>query len=226
MGYCKIQSIREQCGFQYKERGENIGIGDGVNTIFYTNQKPIVDRTYSDTVTVADVKVYVNNLEVVVSAIDPEQGKLTLASAPANGAKVTCDYDWTNIEDTLLDKYHKEATSQIDSKISILYALPLNPVPDLIKLIEKKLTAGLLLDKEYSVGEEEAENTRGRRWIKWAEEKLQMIVDKNLLLLDATNEILPQKTAGTIKGWPDDTTATTSTEESGGDICFRIGKQF
>ncbi|HEC65849.1 MAG TPA: DUF1320 domain-containing protein [bacterium] len=224
------QEVREQAGFQYKERAVALtGDVDGSNTIFYvpTRNLPIVDRDYDGDVDVNDIVVYGNGTDTAVSAVVAASGKITLTIAPPSGYTMTGDFDWSPLDDTTVTNYINEAHSLVLSKLSEVYDVPLSETPDVIKLIEKKLAAGLLLDKEYSVGGDETEDTRGRRWIKWAEEKLEEIVSGNLELLDSNGNVLAQKTSGAgVKGWPDNTTKDASEANSGGAIKFRIKKEF
>lgn len=228
--YVTLQEIREQAGFQSKERSEtlNPATGDGSNKVFYVANKPIVDRNYSGTpVSVDDVVIYASASPVSVSEIDATLGKLTLASAPASGTPMTGDYDWSPMDSNVLQNYANEAHGLVIAAISEIYSLPLSETPDIIKLIEKKLAAGLILDKEYSVGGDETEDSRGRRWIKWAEEKLKEIKSGALTLCDSSGDVLTQKSAGEkIEGWPDSTTEDADESDSGGEIQFRIKKQF
>lgn len=225
--YVTNQEIREQAGFQYKERGEELtGAVNGSNKDFYTSNKPIVDRDYSGGVDKDDVVVYVDGSEVSVSTVVAATGKITLDTAPSSGT-VTGDFDWTNLDDTVLTTFADEAHALVLAKISEVYSLPLSETPDVIKLIEKKLAAGLLLDKEYSVGGDETEDTRGRRWVKWAEQKLEDIISGALELLDSTGSVLSQKTTGaSVAGWPDNTTKDALEKDAGGDVKFRIKKEF
>lgn len=222
------QEIREQAGFQYKERDESLGDGDGSTIIFYVNNKPIVNKDYDGSVNANDVIIYIGDSRTSSTplAVDAVLGKLTLKSAPESGTPIACDYDWSVLENSLITIYADEAHSLVLAKISKVYTLPLSETPDNLKLIEKKLAAGLLLDKEYSAGGDGTEDTRGRRWIKWAEAKLEEIVKGTLDLVDSSGNIISQKSGVGASGWPDNTTKTASEANSGGAIKFRIKKEF
>ena len=218
--YVSLQEVREQAGFQYKTRSEALdpSTGDGATTIFYTPNKPLVDSNHSGTpVGTPDVVVYENGVEVVASAVDGALGKLTLVLAPASSTPMTVDCDWSPLEDEMVENYLAEAHSLIDSKLAEKYGLPLSETPPVLSLIEKKLAAGLLLDKEYSVGGDESEDTRGRRWIKWAEQKLEDIVNGSLELRDSSGNTLSQKSAAGLDGWPDSTTDGADVDDAGDD---------
>ncbi len=221
------QEIREQAGFQYKERGESIGTGDGSNTIFYLDHYPIADRNYDGAVSTPEVTVYANGTAVVVSAVVAADGKVTLVSAPATSTPVTADYDWSSIDEDTIQNYADEAHAYVISKVGVIYSLPLTSTPKLLKLIEKKLAAGHLLDKEYSVGEEKGEDTRGKRWIKWAEDKLEEIALGELELVDDVGDPLDQIEDEGIDGWPNEDTENTDEDDGGDDgSAFKIMDKF
>lgn len=226
--FVTLQEVREQAGFQFKERGESLGTGNGSNTIFYTDRKPVVDNNYSGSVTIADLIVYVAGTSVTISAIVASNGKITLASAPGSDAAVTGDYDWSNLEDAFVQGYLDEAHNFILSALSKSHTLTDldSDTPVILELIEKKLAAGYLLDKEYSAGGDESDDTRGRRWIKWAEQKLQEIVDGKLPLIDTAGNTVSTITGGDVDGWPGETTEDEKEADSGGAIEFRIKKKF
>jgi len=66
---------------------------NGTNTVFTVANKPISDRDLDG---IADetnhVTAYVNGSPVTVSAVDDSEGEVTLASAPAQGARVIIEY--------------------------------------------------------------------------------------------------------------------------------------
>lgn len=226
--YVSNQEIREQAGFQSKERNESLADGDGSTVIFYVANKPIVDSNYSGSVSISDVVVRVGTPFAIStpSAIDAASGKITLISAPADGTPVAIDYDWSILEETLITIYADEAHSLVLASVSEVYALPLSETPGLVKLIEKKLAAGLLLDKEYSAGGDGTEDTRGRRWIKWAEAKLEKIATGVLELKDSNGVVLTQKSGVGLDGFPNNKTKDLPESDSGGAIHFRISKKF
>ncbi|MCX6013505.1 MAG: hypothetical protein NTV30_08895 [Chloroflexi bacterium] len=225
--YATNQEVREQAGFQYKQRSESLGNGDGSEWIFYVLNKPIVSRSNNGSpIGVYDVVVYVSGSPVGVSAIDGTLGKLTLTATPASGSPITCDYDWSNLDEYVLDEYVAESHDLVNAKVGNVYTLPLSGTSSLLKLIEKKLAAGLLLDKEFSVGGDETEDSRGRRWIKWAEQKLEDISNRELQLLDSNGNLLNMLELNAISGFPDNTTKDLGEDESGGDVKFRISKEF
>ena len=230
--YVSHEEVLEQAGFQFKERGEiPTGLVNSSNKDYYAAHGPFVDRNYDDVVDTTDVVVYVNGVAVSVASIVAAEGKVTLSAAPTTGAVVTIDYDWSNLDQTVVATYHTQAHDQIQSTLNVVYVIPLqstggNYVPDMVKLLEKRLTAGFLLDKEYSVGGDETKDTRGQLWIKWATQMLKDILDRKVQLMDASFIVLTQRNSGIVKAWPDNSTATQDEQDSGGDVHVRMKQNF
>jgi len=224
--YVTNQEVREQAGFQYKVKGESLGTGNGTAKAFSVENIPIVDRNRDGVANASDVVVYVTGSAVALDSVGTATGLVTLTSTPAALSVITVDYDWSNLDDDTLTSYVDEAHDYVVGKLAKVYNLPLASTPNIIKLIEKKLAAGYLLDKEYSVGGDEAEDTRGSRWIKWAERKLEDIADGLLELVDNSGNVFSQKSDIEIDGWPDETTEDDVEADSGGAIKFRIKKEF
>lgn len=218
--YVTNQEVREQAGFQYKELSEVVATAK----TFYVDNKPIVDRDYDGDVDTNDIVVYAAGSAVAISSVASATGLIVLTATPVG--VTTVDYDWSNLDDTTLITYVNEAHDYIIGKLAKVYSLPLASTPNILKLIEKRLAAGLLLDKEYSVGGDETEDSRGRRWIKWAEKKLEDIVDGKLELVDSSGNAFTQLSSSGLDGWPDDTTEDADEDDSGGAIKFRIKKKF
>ncbi len=66
---------------------------DGANTVFTVSETPISDRDLDGILDEPEhVTVYVDDSEVTVSAVDDDQGEVTLASAPAQGSKVIIEH--------------------------------------------------------------------------------------------------------------------------------------
>ena len=230
--YVSDEEVLEQAGFQDKERGEVLtGVVDGVNKIFYTSHTPIADRTYDGAVDPTDVVVYVNGAPVVVDTVVAADGQLTLHTAPALSAVVTGDYDWSPIYPIVVAAYHAQAHDQIQSTLAVVYALPLQSpsgpfVPPMVQLLEKRFTAGLLLDKEYSVGGDETKDNRGTNWIKEAKALLKSILDRKVQLMDASGTILTQRSAGIVAAYPDSSAADNGEADDGVDIRIKMKQRF
>lgn len=114
MSYISLRELRIYTGF-HPIKVENealIGPVDGVNTVFYTVNKPVVDFDYDGAV-VDDVVAKVNGSPVAVASIDPERGMLTLASPPPSGSAVTADYYWHPFGDGELTQAIEAAEAEI-----------------------------------------------------------------------------------------------------------------
>lgn len=110
----------------------------------------------------------------------------------------------TNIEDSVFESYQTEANAQIVSIVASRYALPSvsalwdsDPGKITLGLIEKLLTAGMMLNKEFPWDETEEESD-GNTKIERAENMLKQIADWSLRLLFADgSEVSPLPTGGT-----------------------------
>ena len=112
---------------------------DGTNTVFTVSHTPISDRDMDG---VADepehVTVYVDGVEATVSAVDDDQGQITLASAPAQGSKVIIEYmydlePYVAQELTLEPKQHIEGIDGLGSDTVQIWAPLLKEINGSIK---------------------------------------------------------------------------------------------
>ena len=116
---------------------------DGANTVFTVSHTPISDRDMDG---VADepehVTVYVDGVEASVSAVDDDQGQVTLASAPAQGSRVIIEYrydlePYVAQELTLEPKQHIEGINGLGSDTIQIWAPLLKEIDGNIKEIFK-----------------------------------------------------------------------------------------
>ena len=99
--YATLESVRRLIGYLPNTTvGFALGNGDGSITKFTVTEGYIVDANGSETLTIADVTVYVDGSEVTVSAVDGDTKVITLAAAPGNGLAVTADYSYSEIPDS------------------------------------------------------------------------------------------------------------------------------
>lgn len=116
--YITLKDIRVEAGMQNREHDQTVsGDVDGVNTDFYTNQTPLVDRGGDDLITVADVTAFVDGSAVPVSVIDPITGLVRLQTAPNEGEGVTLDYVWSPIDDDLLTDLRVEGQAWLNKRV-------------------------------------------------------------------------------------------------------------
>jgi len=109
--------------------------------------------------------------------------------------------DSDKISDTTIDAYIADADSVINAKISDLYTLPLASTPDIINMLSRYLTIGLLYSNEYG---EESQNT-DKGWEKrmnWAMNILEDIRKQKTKLVDSTGAELARRTLRSPSFYP------------------------
>lgn len=116
MNYCSIQDLRLYLQFTpIKIENDRIGIGDGVNTKFYTSYKPVVDPDYDEVVN-DDVEVKVDGQVFQVLEVDCEEGCIYLVEPPPPGAQVLSSYSWHPISDQELRVAIEAAEAEIEAE--------------------------------------------------------------------------------------------------------------
>ena len=163
--YSSLQDIREEAGHQHLLRFEELsGLANGSNKDFYTKRTYIVDSNYNDVLDTGasgDVLVYVNDVGVTVDTLDANSGKVSLASAPANGARVLGTYYHSSINDTKVAKYRKEAISYVQRKINGIIdfgAWTDATIPPIVQTVVRIYAAGLILIRDQGLNAD-TENT-------------------------------------------------------------------
>lgn len=179
MAYETQQAVREEAGLQSQVLAEQpSGTVNSSNTAFVTNFKPLVDRTYSDSVTTADLTAYVNSSSVAITSIVAATGTVTLTAAPTTGTTVTIDYAYSPLQDTYVANVIAEAQDFIDTKMQDLDTVPYTTVPATIRKICRVYAAGLILTRDYGFqADTEGTSKDGYRKIKLAEEWLTAYYD-------------------------------------------------
>lgn len=131
------------------------------------------------------------------------------------------------ISDGMINARRLVAENEIKASVGVIYSLPLSADCEIIKQIARLLSAGWLMYKEYG---SEASGTAkdGMEKVKEARSMLKSIRERRLILLDEDDTELNKVTSPMtqVKGWPDSTTEDADEADSGGEIKFRIMKQF
>ena len=97
------------------------------------------------------------------------------------------------ITSELIDRYRLEAESEVESAIVSMYTVPLTTVPKIIQHIVTLLAAGNLLAKEYGMEDDTEISKTGQRKIDRAEELLQKIKDRDIILINSSGNELSSK---------------------------------
>lgn len=167
--YANYLSIRKESAHQNLVKLEELsGVADGSNAAFTAGRTYIVDRNGNDNIDVAvangDVIVYVNNTPVVVNAVDPVSGLITLASAPANGATVLATYAYSVLSDAEVDDYRKQAIDFVHRSISKIVAVSDwvadTDVPPLVRSVVRIYAAGLILIGDQGLNTDNEESSK------------------------------------------------------------------
>ncbi len=130
------------------------------------------------------------------------------------------------ISDGRIHLLRLQAESEVKGSVASRYTLPLSEIPDIIKTATILLAAGRLLYREYGKDTAGLSND-GVDKIKEARSILKAIRNGELLLFDNNDqELTLSSNIETLGGWPDNTTKDADDDDAGGDIKFRISKEF
>ena len=219
--FSSLQYIRTKGGLQNVERlvplyelgSESPAAGDGSTTVFYTEHAPIVDNNNDGSVDEYDVIVYVNGTAVTVTTVDAEQGKITLASAPANNAVLAVTYAWSPSDDSDVTIARAFANGEISGAISRVYTMPIDDVSvnadfsgssgeAVLKECEAMLAAAsLLMNRE---GETNSDvDTMAEKLSKRAHDIINSIVERDRSLLDTEGVEFSTNSRQQMHGYPD-----------------------
>lgn len=173
-GYDTLQAILEEAGLQHVVLAEEpYGAVNGSNKVFVTHQKPLADANYSDSITPADVTVYVNDTPVKVVGVDEQTGAITLQTAPPDGATIAIDYRYAAFSLQAANAVREEAQDWIDGVMGDTDTVPYDPVPPTIRKVCRVYAAGMLATREFGYNADD-DNTskdgdmkikRAERWL-------------------------------------------------------------
>lgn len=158
------EKIRVEAGFQSRfVRLPFLNQPNSSNTVFYVdnddNAKIVPEFSTGNTIAgTSDVKVYfglsgiAGSSQLIVSAVDPDLGSVTLATAPATGGSLVITYASSAISSLDIESMRKQAESIINKRLTICYDLPLNPPSSYISDLAARMGAALLLIRNYGTG--------------------------------------------------------------------------
>lgn len=165
------EKIRVTAGFQSRfNRQPFANDPDGADTKFFVTSddyvKIVPEFSTGGTVAgVSDVKVYVGlsgvvgASQMVVSAVDPEEGSITVDTAPDTGASLTITYSSSALPSYEIEEKRLEAESRIKQRLSLCYDLDdIDPVPSVLTRLANELASALLLIRNFG---STAEDTAG-----------------------------------------------------------------
>lgn len=161
------EKIRVTAGFQARyNRQAFINEPDGIVTKFFVTTDDYVKiapefSTGNSIGGISDVKVYVGlsgvvgASQLVVTAVDPDEGSVTLGATVPSGASLMISYASSSLPSYELEQVRKEAESRIKQRLSLCYDLPISPIPSILTRLATELAAALLLSRNYGVASED-----------------------------------------------------------------------
>ncbi len=131
---------------------EDQGLADGTNAVYWAKQLPIaeIDSPQSTpTVATVDVRVDVYDLstddwdeDVVISAVDPRRGKVTLDTAPGDGDDIFATYRYYIAGEVPDANLLQHASTNLTATM-----IWQNPEADVVQLIESWSLSGISISK-------------------------------------------------------------------------------
>lgn len=165
MAFTTHEKIRVEAGFQNRFVREAFQLGptaDGA-TAFYVrtddNIKFVPEFNTGNTIAgISDVKVWcglsgIQGIsQMVVTSIDQNSGQVILNTAPTSGSSLTITYSSSAVGSQDIENIRSQAESIINRRLALCYDLPLSPVPSCIIDLASRLSAAMLLIRNYGGG--------------------------------------------------------------------------
>lgn len=158
------EKIRLEAGFQHRfSRASFLNNPDSSATAFYVSTddpiKIVPEFSTGNTIAgVSDVAVWVGlsgiagASRISVSSVDYQTGQVVLGVAPTTGCSLTVDYASSPLGHLDIENIRLQAESMINQRLSICYDLPISPTPSVLSSLASRLSAALLLIRDYGVG--------------------------------------------------------------------------
>jgi hypothetical protein len=158
------EKIRVEAGFQSRfVRLPFLNEPTGSISTFYVtnddNAKIVPEFSTGGTIAgVSDVMVYlglsgvVGSSQLSVSSIDPNMGSVTLSANPPLGSSLVITYASSAISSLDIETMRLRSESIVNSRLSLCYDLPIQPLPSTISDLATRLAAAQLLIRNYGTG--------------------------------------------------------------------------
>lgn len=158
------EKIRIEAGYQHRfSRISFLNTVDGTGTVFHVSTddpvKIVPNFSTGNTVAgVSDVQVWLGlsgvygSSRLTVTAVDENTGAVTLGVTPVSGASVTIDYASSPLTYNDIETVRLQAESIVNQRLSLCYNLPISPTPSVLTNLASRLSAALLLIRDYGVG--------------------------------------------------------------------------
>lgn len=158
------EDIRVEAGFQSRwlRKGFLNSPGVSTNTFYVDNReyvKFVPEFGSGGTIAgVSDVKVYLGLSGVLgtsilgISAINAEQGSVTLAVIPPVGSSVVISYASSGIPSIDVEQVRVESEATVYQRASLCYNFPLGAVAPTLGYMARRLAAATLMIRNYGQG--------------------------------------------------------------------------
>ena len=123
----QMKSFNKKSAFSIKSAtGEVLtGVVDGVNRFSILLTLRLQTGPMTAVLSSTDIVAYVNGAIVVVDSIVAASGQVNLHTAPLASTVVTGDYDWSNLDPTVVYTYNAQVHDEVQSRLGVIYVLPL-----------------------------------------------------------------------------------------------------
>lgn len=129
------------------------------------------------------------------------------------------------ISDGRIHALRLQTESEVKGSVGSRYTLPLSEIPEVVRLATKLIATGWLLHQEYGT-DVEGTAKDGIAKVKEGRSLLKSIRNGGMILLDSDDAELAKTGERGLDGWPDETTKDAEDDDAGGDVNFRISKEF
>lgn len=158
------EKIRVESGFQSRfVRLPFLNSPNSSLTTFHVdnddNAKIVPEFSTGNTIAgISDVKVYfglsgvVGTSQLVVSSVDPDMGTVTVSVAPTTGGSLVITYASSAISSLDIESMRLRAESIINKRLALCYSLPISPIPSSLSDLASRMSAALLLIRNYGTG--------------------------------------------------------------------------
>lgn len=157
------ENIRKYSGFQSEFiREATLNDPDGSETTFYVatddNFKIVPYLNTGNTLAgISDVQLWVGlsgilgSSQLTVTAVDYEQGNVTVGASVTNGVSLTITYSSSAISSDDIETARLRAENIVNGRLSLCYSLPITPLPSQIESFATRMAAALLLTRDYGM---------------------------------------------------------------------------
>lgn len=158
------EKIRLEAGFQSTfTREALLNTPNGSQTTFFVNSddnvKFVPNLGSGGTIAgLSDIQVFIGLSGVYgvsqlqVSALDIEQGSVSLNAAPPTGSSLTINYASSAVTSAQIEDIRLQAEGIVNQRLSLCYDLPLAPTPSSVTSLATRLSAAMLLIRNYGTG--------------------------------------------------------------------------